>query len=151
MLAGALTHAYDVNLAAAAGAAELLENQTLRWVAEFVGYPLLDGSFTSGGMTSNLTALTAAREHAMPGARHTGVTGQAAVYSSEESHHSIARAVEVIGLGSEALRRIPTDEHRRMWPDALAARLNADARAGVRADEQARKRKTDLAARRRRH
>lgn len=132
VLAGALTHAYDVNLAAAAGAAELLENQTLRWVAEFVGYPLRDGAFTSGGMTSNLTALTAAREHAMPGARYTGVTGQpAAVYSSEESHHSIARAVEVIGLGSQALRQIPTDEHRRMRPDALAAALSADASAGV--------------------
>jgi aromatic-L-amino-acid decarboxylase len=85
VLAGALTNAYDVNLASAAGAAEMLENQTLRWVAEFVGYPLQDGAFTSGGMTSNLTALIAAREHALPGARHTGVNGRAAaVYCSEE-------------------------------------------------------------------
>ena len=75
MLAGALGNAYDVNLAAAAGAAEMLENQTLRWVAEFVGYPVQDGAFTSGGMTSNLTALIAAREHALPGARFTGVSG----------------------------------------------------------------------------
>ena len=132
VLAGALTHAYDVNLAAAAGAAELLENQTLRWVAEFVGYPAADGAFTSGGMTSTLTALTAAREHALPGARYSGVSGQAAaVYSSEESHHSVARAVEVIGLGSQALRRIPTDEDRRMRVDALAAALSSDRRAGL--------------------
>lgn len=132
VLAGALTNAYDVNLASAAGAAEMLEDQTLRWVAEFVGYPLKDGAFTSGGMTSNLTALIAAREHALPGARHTGVQGRAgAVYCSEESHHSIARAVEVIGLGSQALRRIATDERRRMSTQALADAISADLRNGV--------------------
>src|SRR5579875_959666 len=75
VLAGALANAYDVNLAASAGAAELLENQAMRWVAEFVGYPVAEGAFTSGGMTSNLTALTAAREAALPGSRHTGVVG----------------------------------------------------------------------------
>jgi aromatic-L-amino-acid decarboxylase len=132
VLAGALANAYDVNLASAAGAAELLEQQTLRWVAEFVGYPVQDGAFTSGGMTSNLTALTAAREHALPGSRYEGVSGRAAaVYCSEESHHSIARAVEVIGLGSQALRRIPIDAQRRMRVDALADALAADRSAGV--------------------
>jgi aromatic-L-amino-acid decarboxylase len=132
VLAGALANAYDVNLAAAAGAAELLENQTLRWVAEFVGYPVADGAFTSGGMTSNLTALTAARESALPGSRYAGVAGRsAAVYCSEESHHSIARAVEVIGLGSQALRRIPIDSERRMRSDALAEVVAADRAAGV--------------------
>jgi aromatic-L-amino-acid decarboxylase len=132
VLAGALGNAYDVNLAAAAGAAEMLENQTIRWVAEFVGYPVGDGAFTSGGMTSNLTALTAAREHALPGSRYEGVSGRpAAVYCSEESHHSVARAVEVIGLGSQALRRIPIDSDRRMRVDALADTLAADRAAGV--------------------
>ena len=132
VLAGALANAYDVNLASAAGAAEMLEQQTLRWVAEFVGYPVQDGAFTSGGMTSNLTALTAAREHALPGCRYEGVSGRsAAVYCSEESHHSVARAVEVIGLGSQALRRIPIDAERRMRVDVLAEALAADISAGV--------------------
>ena len=132
VLAGALANAYDVNLAAAAGAAEMLENQTLRWVAEFVGYPFAEGVFTSGGMTSNLTALTAARSRALPDCRRTGVLGcRAAVYCSDESHHSVARAVEVIGLGSEALRRIPIDARRRMRIDLLREALVADVAAGV--------------------
>ena len=132
VLAGALGNAYDVNLAAAAGAAEMLETQTLRWVAEFVGYPVQDGAFTSGGMTSNLTALIAAREQALPDTRVTGVGATpAAVYCSDESHHSIARAVEVIGLGSRALRRIPIDERRRMRVEALDRALRADCEAGV--------------------
>jgi aromatic-L-amino-acid decarboxylase len=132
VLAGALSTAYDVNLAASAGAVELLEEQALRWMAEFVGYPLAQGVFTSGGMTSNLTALLAAREQALPGARETGVNGRAAaVYCSDEAHHSVVRGVEVAGLGSRAVRRIPLDAQRRMRPDALERALAADHANGV--------------------
>ena len=54
-------------------------------------------------MISNLTALLAAREHALPGARAEGVGGRAAaVYCSDEAHHSVVRAVETCGLGSAA-------------------------------------------------
>ena len=61
-LADLLAHSYDPNLALHAGAATLIEAQALRWTAEFVGYPLAGGSFTSGGTVSNVTALAAARE-----------------------------------------------------------------------------------------
>ncbi len=132
VLAGALANAYDVNLASSAGAAELLEEQALRWMAEFIGYPLLDGTFTSGGMTSNMTALTVAREAALPGTRASGVGGRpAAVYCSAEAHHSVVRAVEVIGLGAAAIRRIPIDDHRRIRVDALGDALTQDRRDGV--------------------
>jgi aromatic-L-amino-acid decarboxylase len=83
-------------------------------------------------MTSNLTALLAAREFALPGSRATGVGGRpAAIYCSDESHHSVVRAVEVAGLGSDGVRRIGLDARRRMRPDALADALAADVRAGV--------------------
>src|SRR3712207_5781845 len=105
VLASALSATYDVNLAVAAGGADLIEEQTLRWVAEFVGFPFAEGAFTSGGMTSNLTALLAARERALAGSRVDGVGGRrAAVYCSEEAHHSVVRAVEVCGLRSEERR-----------------------------------------------
>lgn len=132
VLAGALGIAYDVNLAASAGAAELLEGQALRWLAEFVGYPLARGTFTSGGMTSNLTALLAARERALPGSRETGVGAtRCAVYCSEEAHHSVLRAVQVTGIGSDAVRRIPLDDRRRMRVDLLADAIAGDLLAEV--------------------
>ncbi len=132
VLASALSATYDANLAVAAGGADLVEEQTLRWAAEFVGFPFAEGSFTSGGMTSNLTALLAARERALPGSRVNGVGGRrAAVYCSEEAHHSVVRAVEVCGLGSAAIRLIPIDDRRRMRPGALDEALSSDAAAGV--------------------
>jgi aromatic-L-amino-acid decarboxylase len=132
VLASALAATYDANLAVAAGGADLVEEQTLRWVAQFVGFPLAEGAFTSGGMTSNLTALLAARERALPGSRAEGVGGRhAAVYCSEEAHHSVIRAVEVCGLGSAAVRPIPTDYRRRMRPEALDDALSSDIASGV--------------------
>lgn len=127
VLASALSAAYDANLATAAGAADRLDQQAVRWVAEFIGFPLGEGHFTSGGQTSNLTALLAARERALPGVRLHGVDGtRATVYCSGEAHHSVVRAVEAAGLGRRALRRIPTDERRRMSVGALVDALARD-------------------------
>jgi aromatic-L-amino-acid decarboxylase len=127
VLASALLATYDANLAVTAGGADLVEEQTLRWVSDFVGFPYAEGAFTSGGMTSNLTALLAARERALPGCRVEGLGGrQAAIYCSEESHHSVVRAVEVCGLGSNAVRPIPVDDARRMRPDVLEEALSKE-------------------------
>jgi aromatic-L-amino-acid decarboxylase len=132
-LAGAaLALAYDVNLASNAGGAELIEQQALAWIAEFVRVPHRHGAFTSGGMTSNLSALLAAREHALPGSRRDGVDGRrAAVYCSAEAHASVVRAVESIGLGSRQLRRIPIDEARGLNPAELESALTRDRSAGI--------------------
>ncbi len=132
VLGSALSAAYDANLATAAGAADQLDQQAVRWVADFVGFPLGEGHFTSGGQTSNLTALLAAREHALPGSREDGVAGHpAAVYCSEEAHHSIVRAVEAAGLGRRSVRRVPTDARRRMRADALAEAVARDRADGI--------------------
>ncbi len=132
VLASALMATYDANLAVAAGGADMVEEQTLRWISDFVGFPFAEGTFTSGGMTSNLTALLAAREQALPGCRVDGLGDRrAAVYCSAESHHSVVRAVEVCGLGSNAVRSIPVDGRHRMQPEALDEALSKDVAAGV--------------------
>jgi aromatic-L-amino-acid decarboxylase len=130
VLADALAAAHDVNLASAAGAADLVERQTIRWVAQFVGFPASAGGFTSGGMVSNLTALAAARERALPGSRIDGVGRGGVVYASVEAHSSVERAVEVLGLGRTALRLVPVDARRRMDPSALTAAIAADRDSG---------------------
>ena len=129
-LADLLAHSYDPNLALHAGAATLIEAQALRWTAEFVGFPAAGGSFTSGGTVSNVTALAAARERAVPGSRQTGTPTGAVAYCSADAHYSIVRAIELLGIGSDNLRAVPIDEHRRMRPDALEQMIRADLAAG---------------------
>jgi aromatic-L-amino-acid decarboxylase len=104
----------------------------VRWVGEFVGFPAAAGAFTSGGTISNVTALAAARERALPGSRHDGVHGRrAAVYCSSEAHYSVVRAAELLGLGSASVRALPLDEQRRLRPDAVGEAIDADLAAGV--------------------
>jgi aromatic-L-amino-acid decarboxylase len=133
VLGDALMASHDVNVALSAGAATLLERQTLRWTGEFVGFDAgADGLLAAGGTLSNLTALTAARERALPGARHIGLSGQRlALYCSAEAHYSVRRAAEVLGIGGRSVRAIAIDRHRRMDPDACAAAIDADRRAGI--------------------
>jgi aromatic-L-amino-acid/L-tryptophan decarboxylase len=131
VLADALASCHDVNLAVHAAAADLVEREALNWVGEFVGFPADGGACTSGGMISNLTALAAARERALPGARAHGVRGGAAIYTSSESHHSVRRAAELLGLGADGTRTLPIDGHRRLRPDAVDAAIEADRAAGI--------------------
>ena len=130
-LADLLAHSYDPNLALHAGAATLIEAQALRWTAEFVGFPLAGGSFTSGGTVSNVTALAAARERAVPGSRRAGTPPGAVAYCSADAHYSIVRAIELLGIGSDNLRAVPIDEHRRMRTDALDSMICSDVAAGL--------------------
>ena len=132
VLANSLAVTYDVNLAATARAADLVERQALEWVAEFIGYPLAEGAFTSGGMISNLSAVLVARERALPGSRRRGLGAERpAVYCSSEAHHSVIRAVEAAGLGSECVRVLGLDERRRMRVDELREAIAADRSDGV--------------------
>jgi aromatic-L-amino-acid decarboxylase len=132
VLADALAACFDVNLASWAGAASEIEDQAVRWVGEFVGYAGEGGAFTSGGTISNLTALTAARERALPGARRGGLGGRRlAIYCSAESHYSVVRAAELLGMGTEGVRALPIDERRRLRPDAVAEAIDADRAAGI--------------------
>lgn len=127
-----LAHSHDVNLALHAGSATDIETQTIRWLGEFLGYPNALGFFTSGGTISNLTALAAARERALPGSRTHGLGGKTlALYCSAEAHYSVTRAAEVLGLGSAHVRAIPIDAHRRMNPAALKRQIDEDRAAGV--------------------
>ena len=127
VLGDLLSACFDANLAVWAAAATEIEDQAVRWVAEFLGYPAAAGAFTSGGTVSNMTALAAARERAIPGSRRRGLGSvPATLYCSDEAHYSIERAAEILGLGSENVRSLPIDRDRRLPPEAVAEAIRAD-------------------------
>ena len=132
VIADALAACHDVNLAAWAAAASEVEQQAMLWLGEFVGYPVGGGACTSGGQVSNLTALAAARERALPGARREGMDGRrGAVYVSAEAHDSVLRACELLGIGERGMRVLPIDGLRRMRPADLAFAIDADRKRGI--------------------
>ena len=132
VLGDLLASCFDVNLAVWAGAASEVEDQAIRWVSEFIGFPAEAGAFTSGGTISNVTALAAARERALPGSRRTGVgETHGALYCSTEAHYSVVRSAELLGLGSAWVRSLPQDERRRLVPEEVARAIDADRASGV--------------------
>lgn len=111
----------------------LVERQLAAWVRHLFGFPdSASGLVVSGTSMATIIALKVARDRALGrGARDGGVAGARLVaYASEQAHSCIARALDLLGLGRESLRRIGTDADYRMRPDALRQAIEADRRAG---------------------
>ena len=116
-------------------AATELEEVTLVWLRKLLGLPdTFDGVIYDTASISTLHALAAARERAVPSVRTHGLAGggvaRMRVYCSDQTHSSIDKAVILLGLGQESLRRIPSDPVFRMRPEALAAAVAEDRSAG---------------------
>ena len=111
-----------------------IERRTIRWLCNLVGYgPKSGGNLTSGGMLANLIGLKLARDHASgQQAREKGPSGEWGVYTSEERHVSVDKAVDVVGLGRCSVRSVETDNEFRIRLDSLERSIESDLRSGVR-------------------
>ena len=88
-----------------------------------------DGTFASGGMEANHTAVLTALAQAFPEFSSRGLRALAAqpvLYVSSEAHHSLLKAARLCGLGTDAVHEIPVDHGLRMNPEALASRIAQD-------------------------
>ena len=123
------------NLGGGNHAAAMIDNQVVDWCKEMVGFPAsASGTLVSGGSMANMIALTVAR-NVMAGidVREMGVVSLAKplrFYSSDQVHGCHQKAVEVLGLGRQALRKIPANAHFEMDIEALRAAIQADRAAG---------------------
>jgi len=140
VLAEALAASVNVNAGGwkPAPAATEIERQTVEWIAEMLDYPTdCGGLFTSGGTMANLTAiLTGLRATAGYDTKARGLQtgerpGPYTIYMADhEGHSSVYRVAEILGLGADAVRLVPSRDDFTMDVDALEARLDADAAAG---------------------
>jgi aromatic-L-amino-acid decarboxylase len=112
-----------------------VELQVLDWCKELLGYPPdAGGLLTSGCSASNLIALAVAR-NAGAGfdVREEGLAGpRLSIYCSAEAHSSLTKAVELLGMGTSSLRRVPTDDLMRIDLEALAGMVAGDRDDGLR-------------------
>lgn len=138
-LADLLASAINANLAKweLAPLASEIEGQTIRWLAQLVGFPVdCGGLLVSGGNAANFLALVAARQaKANPGFRNDGLHDSAqrlTVYVSRETHTWVEKAANVSGLGTNSIRWVETDGHGRLDVNALQRRVGADRGNGER-------------------
>jgi aromatic-L-amino-acid decarboxylase len=116
-------------------AATELEEVALGWLRGLMGLPeSFEGVIYDTASIASLHALAAAREAEIPGVRESGLAarpGPVRVYCSEHAHSSIDKAVILLGLGHQALRKVAADDQFRMRADALRAAIAEDRAAGV--------------------
>ena len=135
MLAEMLAGGLNANLGGRDQIPVEVERQVARWMCEIFKFPpAATGLFVTGTSMASVIAVVVARD-ARLGAevRRSGVAGagtQLAAYASADVHGCIARAMDLCGLGSGALRLIPTVSSHKIHLHALAQAVREDRAAG---------------------
>jgi glutamate/tyrosine decarboxylase-like PLP-dependent enzyme len=131
VFAEALAAAMNNSVAGGNQAAYYVERQVIDWIRQVVGFPDESmGLLVSGGSMATLTGLAVAR-HLKAGVdvRAEGIQrcgGNLTVYIGQEGHSCIRKAVELLGLGSNAIRTVPIDAQCRMRVPDLEAAIRRD-------------------------
>ena len=123
------------NLGGGSHAAALMDQQVVGWFKEMMGFPRsASGTLVSGGSMANIIGLAVARNaKAGVDVREHGVAAlekPLRFYGSDQLHSCHRKAMEALGLGNRALRRIPTDNALRIDIGALRAAITEDRAAG---------------------
>ncbi len=134
MLAEMLAAGLNANCGGRDHAPIQCERQVVRWAAEMVGLPVQSsGLVVTGTSMANFIAVLVARTAAAgAGVRRNGVGfRRLTAYASEGAHLCIGRALDMAGIGSQALRTIPCDAAGAMDVAALRTAIATDREDGL--------------------
>jgi len=133
-LAEMLAAAMNPNVSLANQGAVYVEKQVIEWCKQMMRYPPgASGQLVSGASMANATALLVARNAFDRNIRREGLQGRSAklvTYASTETHSCIPRAIEMLGLGTDALRNIRVNEDYTLDMNDLREKIAADKAAG---------------------
>ena len=138
MLAEMLTGAMNSNTGGYDQGPTYVEHQVLDWCKEMLDFPRdASGLLLSGGSMANLVGLTVGRNAILSDAdiRNVGMRGldrDVSVYGSTETHYTVQRAFEILGIGNQAYRCIPVDREFRIDVAELERALARDRAEGRR-------------------
>ena len=135
MLAEMLAGGLNANLGGRDHMPIAVEQQVVQWARQMFGFPATaSGLFVTGASMANFIGVLVARQKALGSdVRRLGLAAdprRLTAYASTAAHSCVPRAMEMAGLGVEALRLIPVDRHHRIDLSALAGAIAADRAAG---------------------
>jgi len=107
-----------------------IEHQSIRWIAEMVGYPVdCGGVLVTGGNMANFIGFLCAR-HIKTKQNSNIDLGSLRLYASDETHTWIHKAVDMFGLGQEAICWIKTDSDQKIDLTILQQQIEKDIKDG---------------------
>lgn len=114
-----------------------VELQLLGWLKEMLGFPTAtSGLLVSGGSMANLVGIAVARTKLAPyDVRRSGIDvmeqPRMVCYASSETHSSVRKAVELLGLGEESLHTVPVGDDYTIDVRALREAIDSDRGRGL--------------------
>ena len=136
MLAEMLAGGLNANLGGRDQIPVAVERQVMAWVRTLFGFPdQADGLFVTGTSMANFMAVLVARNWALGDeVRAIGLDSGSPLmaYTSASAHGCIAQAMDMAGLGTNRLRRVPVDDRYRLDVNSLRAAIQTDQKAGLR-------------------
>jgi aromatic-L-amino-acid/L-tryptophan decarboxylase len=131
VLADLLAATMNPNVTIGEHASLYVDQQVVNWCKQMLNYPAsASGILLSGGSMANITALTVARNHQLQSdVRKNGLYragGQMTLYCSAETHSCIQKAVEILGLGGDAVRKISVNERYEINVSELISAIEKD-------------------------
>ncbi len=118
--------------------ATFVEEEVVRWLCDVVGFGASSfGLLTSGGVLANVMAMTVARDIHLGRLLDAGRPPRGAllegvrVYTSDQTHFSIARALDALGFPAETLVVLPADDDFRLRAAPVAEAIARDRVAGL--------------------
>ena len=134
MLAEMLAAGLNANLGGRDQIPLEVERQVSEWVRTLFGFPdSATGLFVTGTSMANLIGVLVARAAALGTSVRMEGTGAHKLlgYASVAAHECVAKAFDISGLGTNALRRIPVNAQHQMDTSALAQAIDRDRAAGL--------------------
>jgi len=136
MLAEMLAAGLNANLGGRDQVPIEVERQIVGWMRRIFGFPeSATGLFVTGTSVANLIGVLIARDAELGfEVRRAGLAGSSkrlAAYASAAAHSCIGKAMDIAGLGGDALRLIPVDGRHRMDIEALETAIAADRQVGL--------------------
>jgi L-2,4-diaminobutyrate decarboxylase len=119
--------------------ATIFEQTLIARICREFGLPTsADGTFTPGGTHSNYAALLLARDYWLEqnlgwSAKRSGLPACARdfrILCSDAAHFSVEKAAAQLGLGTDAVIRVPVDDRHRIRTDSLAEEIDLLRRDG---------------------
>lgn len=136
VLSEMLAAAMNPNVAIGEHAAMYVDRQVIEWCKQMMHYPSsASGILLSGASMANITALTVARNYQLQvNVRKFGLKkseAQMVLYCSSETHSCVQKAAELLGLGTDAVRKINVDASYKIIVEELVTAIENDIAAGI--------------------